>query len=155
MEIVKKILMWIGGLFALLIVLVTFIAISSANYEEEQTPFIQLFVSDFSERWETEDVFNKLTNEFIENVNNTESKLALAQFKTLGKLKSITDIELGNYNTSTDAETGEFSMKATFENGDALINLTLKSIDDKVRVQYFKLTPSTPFSNTISVDQSI
>jgi len=154
MEFIKKLMMWLGGLFTLIVVLVIFLAAGSSSFKDEQEPFVQQFMADFSERWETQDIYARLSNEFIEQINTQESKAILAQFKTMGKIKSISDFEIGNYNAHTSGTTGEFSFKGTFENGDALINITVKTSDIGVRVVFFRLTPSTPFIDVEPVNQN-
>lgn len=153
MEFFKKLMMWLGGIFTLIVILIIFLAAGSSNFEEEQEPFVQQFMADFSSRWDTQDIYPHLSNEFVEMVNTPESKAALAQFKTMGKIKTITDFEIGNYNAHTSGTTGEFSFKASFEHGEAVINMTIKSSDIGVRVQSFRLIPSTPFIKTESVNQ--
>jgi hypothetical protein len=154
MELVKKVMMWFGGIFILIVVLIIFLAAGSSSFKEEQEPFVQQFMEDFSQRWETEDIYARLSNEFIEQISTQESKTILSQFKTMGKIQSISDFEIGNYNAHTSGTTGEFSFKGTFENGDALINMTIKTTDNGVRVLFFRLTPSTPFVKTEPVNQN-
>jgi len=154
MEFIKKLMMWLGGIFMLIVVLIIFLAAGSSSFKEEQEPFVEQFMTDFSQRWETQDIYARLSNEFIEQINTQESKTILAQFKTMGKIQNISDFEIGNYNAQTSGTTGEFSFKGTFENGDALINMTVKSSDNGVRVIFFRLTPSTPFVKTEPVNQN-
>lgn len=154
MEFVKKLMMWLGGIFTLILVLIIFLAAGSSSFKEEQEPFVQQFMADFSERWETQDIYARLSNEFIEQINTQEGKTILAQFKTLGKIKRISDFEIGNYNAHTSGTTGDFSFKGTFENGDALINITIKTSDIGVRVVFFRLTPSAPFIDVEPVNQN-
>lgn len=153
MEFLKKLMMWLGGLFTLIVILIIFLAAGSSSFKDEQEPFVQQFMADFSERWETQDIYARLSNEFIEQINTQESKIILAQFKTMGEIKSISDFEIGNYNAHTSGTTGEFSFKGTFENGDALINITIKTSDIGVRVVFFRLTPSTPFIDVEPINQ--
>jgi len=154
MEFIKKVMMWFGGIFILIVVLIIFLAAGSSSFKEEQEPFVQQFMEDFSQRWETEDIYARLSNEFIEQISTQESKTILSQFKTMGKIQSMSDFEIGNYNANTSGTTGEFSFKGTFENGDALINMTIKTTDNGVRVLFFRLTPSTPFVKTEPVNQN-
>jgi len=154
MAFVKKLMMWLGSIFLLIIILIIFLAAGSSSFKEEQEPFVQQFIADFSQRWETQDVYARLSNEFIEQISTQESKIILNQFKTMGKIQSISDFEIGHYNAHTSGTTGEFSFKGSFENGDALINMTVKSSDNGVRVIFFRLTPSTPFVKTEPVNQN-
>lgn len=154
MEFVKKLMMWLGGIFTFIVILIIFLAAGSSNFKEEQEPFVQKFMADFSLRWDTQDIYSRLSNDFVEMVNTPESKAALAQFKTMGKIKIISDFEIGNYNAHTSGTTGEFSFKASFENGEAIINMTIISSDIGVRVQSFRLTPSTPFVKAEPVNQN-
>ena len=154
MEFIKKLMMWLGSIFTLIIVLIIFLAAGASDFKEEQEPFVQQFMADFSQRWETEDIYARLSNEFVQQINSQESKVILAQFKTMGKIQNISDFEIGNYNAHTSGTTGEFSFKGSFENGEALINMTIKSSDIGVRVMFFRLTPSTPFVNAEPVNQN-
>ena len=137
-------MMWLGGIFTLVIFLIIFLAAGSSSFEEEQEPFVKQFIADFSIRWEPEDVYSRLSNELIENINTVEGKVFLAQFSALGKFKKISDFQIGNYKSSTDGEMADFSFKAFFDKGNALIEITIHSTDDGVRVNYLSITPSTP-----------
>ncbi|MFT5297490.1 MAG: preprotein translocase subunit SecG, partial [Colwellia sp.] len=66
MEFLKKLMMWLGGLFTLIVILIIFLAAGSSSFKDEQEPFVQQFMADFSERWETQDIYARLSNEFIE-----------------------------------------------------------------------------------------
>ncbi len=142
MRVVKNILIALGVLFLLIATFFTWVGFSSNQFRKEQTPFVETFVTDLSKRWDIADVYDRLANPFIEQVGTPQARELLRQFKQLGALKSVRDVELRSYVTNTAGRTGNFSFKGTFENGEALVNLTIIKKDDAVRVLGLYLKPT-------------
>jgi len=141
MGILKKILIGLGSLFALIIVLAVVMGGFSARFKREQTPFVTTFVTDLSRRWELADVYDRLSNDFIEQANTPNGRQAMQQIRTLGALQSVQDMELRNYNAGTAGTTAVFAFKGTFENNAALVTVTVLKKSGMVRVQGFHVDP--------------
>jgi hypothetical protein len=136
---VKTILIGLGVLFVVIIALFAWAGVNSSQFRKEQTPFVETFVTDLSKTWEIADVYNRLANPFIEQVGTTQARQLLHQFKQLGALKSVHDLELRSYNFNNNGQTGVFLFKGTFENGEAVVNVTIVKKDGAVRVLCFYL----------------
>jgi hypothetical protein len=118
MRVVKKILIGLGVLFLVVIAFFAWIGVSSSQFRKEQTLFVETFVTDLSKRWDIADVHDRLANSFIEQVGTPQAQQLLHQFKQLGALQSVHDLELRSYNANNNGRTGLFSFKGTFENGE-------------------------------------
>jgi hypothetical protein len=134
MQIVKKILIGLGVFFLVVIAFFTWLGVSSARFRTQEEPFVTAFVTDLSKRWEIKDVYDRLANPFVEQVSSAQGQQLLHQFKQLGALQSVRDLELRNYVSGTNGKTGSFTFKGTFENGDAVVNLTILKNGSAVRV---------------------
>ena len=134
MRALKTILIGLGVLFLVVVALFTWSGVSSSQFREEQAPFVEAFVIDLSKRWDIADVHGRMTNPFIEETSTPQAQQLLHQFKRLGALKSVRDLELRSYNTNNNTRTGLFSFKGTFENGEAVVNVTIVKKDGAVRV---------------------
>lgn len=141
MRIVKKILVGLGSIFALLVVLAFVMGISSARFKTQQTPFVTSFVTDLSHRWEIGDVYDRLSNSFIEQASTADGQQALQRLRSLGALRSVQDLELRNYFAGTSGTTAVFAFKGAFENGVGLVTVTLLKKSGAVRVQAFHVDP--------------
>lgn len=148
MKFIKKLLMWLGGLFALLIAFIVFMFSSSNDFQERHEPFIAQFMTDMAAEWQLADVYSRLSNEFIEQASTPQATHAMRQFATLGELQSIYDLQIGNYYSGTEGKTGEFTFKASFSNGEALVKMTLIERDETVKVQSVNITPAAPMLKT-------
>lgn len=142
MNVLKKILMFLGGVFALIILLVVFLASSSSDFKEEKAPFIADFMADMASDWSLSSVYSRLSNEFIEQASTPSGERAMRQFSVLGQLESIYDLQIENYYSGTDGKTGIFTFKAKFNSGEALVRMTLVEVDGAVKVQAVNITPS-------------
>lgn len=122
MRILKNILIGFGVLFLLILVLVGWVGVRSSQFRTEEAPFVQTFVTDLSKRWDIADVYDRSENTFIEQATTPQAQQLLHQFKQLGPLKSVHDLELRNYISNNRGRTGLFSFKGTFENGEAVVD---------------------------------
>ena len=139
MRVVKKILIGLGVFFLVVIAFFAWVGVSSSQFRKEQTLFVETFVTDLSKRWDIADVHDRLESRFIEQANTPQAQQLLHQFKQMGALKSVHDLELRSYNANNIGRTGNFSFKGTFENGEALVNVTIVKKDRAVRVLGFYL----------------
>lgn len=139
MRVLKNILIGLGALFLVVIVLISWIGMSSSQFRKEEAPFVEKFVMDLSKRWDIGDVRDRMTESFIEQAGTPQAQELLNQFKRLGALKSVHDLELRSYQTINSKKTAVFSFKATFESGDGLVTVTVVANDGVVRVLGFVL----------------
>lgn len=151
MKIFKKILIGLGVLTVILIILVGiaafFISKESGKFEEKYSPLASQFLYQLSSTWNIADVQDSLTNDLIEELNSPKGQKIMNNFKQLGELKDIKDIELSGFNTRATTEEGSltlgtFKFKAEFENAKALVTITLKKNDLGVRVAGFSINPT-------------
>jgi len=141
MQILKRVLLGLGSLFGLIVVLAIVMGISSAHFKIQQAPFVTRFVTDLSHRWELTDVYDRLSNNFIEQAGSAEGQLALRRIKTLGALRSVQDLEIRNYSMMTSGSTAIFAFKGTFDNDLALVTVTVLRKSGTVRVMAFHVDP--------------
>jgi hypothetical protein len=139
MRVLKNILIGLGVLFLVVLALFAWVRMSSNQFRKEQAPFVESFVTDLSKRWDIADVHDRIANPFIEQVSTPQAQHLLHQFKQLGKLQSVHDLELRGYKSDNGARTGLFSFKGVFENGEALVNVTIVEKDGGARVLGFYL----------------
>lgn len=139
MRVLKTILISLGVLFLVVIALFAWSGMSSSQFRKEQTPFVETFVTDLSKRWDIADVHDRMANPFIEETSTPQAQHLLHQFKQLGMLKSMHDLELRSYYSNNNERTGIFSFKGIFENGEAVVNVTIAKKDGAVRVLGFYL----------------
>lgn len=142
MHILKKILIGFGVVFVGIIALVIFLAADASKFKETHAEFIDQFLEDYSQRWDVADVYFRVTNELLSNINSEQGKNALSVFTTLGVLESTSDLEIGNYYSGTSGKTGNFTLKAVFSNGLALVKIVVNEEDGNVRVNGLHITPS-------------
>ena len=139
MRVLKRILIGLGVLFLVVIAFFAWVGATSSQFRKEQTPFVETFVTDLSKRWDPADVCDRMANTFIEQTGTPQAQQLLHQFKQLGALKSVRDLELRSYSVNTNGQTGVLSFKGTFENGEGIINITIVKKDGAVRVLGFYL----------------
>jgi hypothetical protein len=63
-------------------------------------------VTDLSKRWDIADVHDRMANPFIEQAGTPQTQQLLQQFKQLGALTSVHDLELRSYNSNNNEQTG-------------------------------------------------
>lgn len=142
MNIIKKILIGLGAIFALFIALAIFLAGESSEFKDKNEQFVKDFTNTFSQQWDISSVSQSLTNDMLSQIKTPNGQHALNVFRSLGKLVEITDLELHNYNSHTSGiTTGVFKFKAQFENGSTLVTVTLQEKDNAVRVHGFHIDP--------------
>src|ERR1700760_4487795 len=100
MRVLKNILIGFGILLLVIGAFATWIGLSSRQFRNEQASFVQAFVTDLSKRWETLDVYDRMTVTFIEQADTPQAHQLLRQFQELGRLKSVQDLELQSYITT-------------------------------------------------------
>lgn len=149
MTVLKNVLIGLGALFLVVVAFFTWVGVSSTQFRREQAPFVETFVTDLSKHWDIADVHDRLTEPFIEQVSTPRAQQLLHQFKELGALKSVQDLELRSYITNNKGQTGVFSFKGTFENGEAVVSVTIVEKDAAVRVLAFYLK-GTHMRNAVS-----
>jgi len=142
MRVLKNILIGLGVLFLVLLAIFAWIGVSSSQFRKEQAPFVETFVTDLSKRWDIANVYDRMTNSFIEQASTPQARQLLHQFRQLGALKSVHDLGLRGYKSSNNEQTGLFFFKGTFENGEAVVDVTIVRKDGAVHVLslYLKAT---------------
>jgi hypothetical protein len=141
MRILKNILIGLGSLFGLLIVFAIVTGISSARFKSEQTAFVTKYATDLSRRWELADVYDRPSNSLIEQAATPQGQQAMQQFRALGALRSVKDVDLRNYMMGSPGTTAAFALKGTFDNEKALVTVTVLKNSGAVRVQGFHADP--------------
>ena len=143
MRVLVKILAALGVVFLGLVAVVAFLFRESSDFREEHELFIEQFLHSYSEHWEVADVHSHVATEFLESLSTPEGRQAIAIFRRLGRLRSISDLKIGNFFAGTSGKRGDFSFKATFANSPALVKLTLQEKDGSPRVLGLHITPSS------------
>jgi hypothetical protein len=139
MRVLKNILIGLGVIFLVVLALFAWVKVSSNQFRKDQAPFVESFVTDLSKRWDISDVHDRIAGSFIEQVSTPQAQHLLHQFKQLGKLQSVRDLELRGYKSDNSGRTGLFSFKGIFENGEAVVKVTIVNKDGAVRVMGFYL----------------
>lgn len=138
MKIIKNILVGLGALLVLFVIAAFFLFGESTDFKEQNEEFVRDFTSQFSQSWEVSSVSALLTNDMLIQVNTPNGRQAMGVFRTLGRLKEITDMELNHYNADFNGiTTGIFKFKADFENASAVVTVTVQERDHQVRVHGF------------------
>jgi hypothetical protein len=136
---VKNILAGLGVLFLVAVALFTWVGASSRQFRQEQSAFVETFLRDFSTHWDVADVRDRLSDTLAEQTSTTQGQQLLREFKQLGALKSVRDLELQRYFAGTNGRTGYFSLNGTFENGEAVVHVSITKKDGAVHVIGFYL----------------
>lgn len=139
MRVLKNILIGLGVLFLVILALFAWVRVSSIQFRKEQAPFVEKFVTTLSKRWDIADVYDRMASPFVDQAGTPQAQQLLHQFKQLGALTSVHDLELRSYKSDKGGQTGLFSFKGEFENGEALVNVTIVEKDGGARVLGFYL----------------
>jgi hypothetical protein len=139
MHVLKNILVGLGALFLLILVFFAWIGASSRYFSKEQAAFVEEFVTALSKRWVIADVRDHLADSFVAEAGTPQAQQLLNQFKRLGKLQSVHELELRSYSSTSNGQTGLFSFKGTFEYGEAVVDVTIIKKNGEVRVLSFYL----------------
>jgi hypothetical protein len=139
MRVLKNILIGFGVLFLVGIALFAWVGVSSSQFRKEQAAFVGTFVTDLSKRWDTADVHDRLADSLIEQASSPQTQSLMHQFKELGRLRSVHDLELKSYVSTNKGQRGTFSFKGAFENGEGVVDVTIIKKDGAVRVSGFRL----------------
>ncbi len=143
MKIIKNILIGIGVIFVVIVGFVIFIIGNSSVFREEKTPFIEYFMSEFSEGWKTSSVNSRFTNDLRRHIDSPKGRHDLEAMQSLGVLESMSEPELGFYtNPINSGKWGKFTFKAQFSNGFAFVELSVVEKDDKTQVDSLHFTPA-------------
>ncbi len=147
MQIIKKILIGLGVVFALFIGFVIFMFGESGDFKENNEQLVREYTQKFSQNWSISSVSDLSTNDLLSQITTPNGQHSLRQFQSFGKLVEIEDIEISNYNTSTGAgTTGVFKFKAKFENLNALVTVTVREKDSVAKVHGFHIDPLSEVS---------
>ena len=118
-----------------------FTGYTSEAFKQEHTPFVESYVRDFSKNWSLGDIQERSTNEFLTQITTSQGKAAIQGFRTLGRLESISDLEMPRYFSGTDGTTAVFQFKGQFTNGSAVVEVEIRKQGESARVQRLRLTP--------------
>jgi len=147
MRFLKKLFMGLGVIFLLIIVFVVFLFSESSDFKDEHSQFIQDFTQNFSENWDISDVSDHATSELLSNLNTPNGKHAMRVFRALGKLVSVSDIEIQNYSANAGGpNTGVFLFKGDFENAKTLVTITIQEEEGIIRVDGFHINTLSEIS---------
>jgi len=137
MNILKKILMGMGGVFIVAIVLLVTVDNNQSNFKSQHEYFVSQFMSELADSWEVSDVRSKLSPEFLEQIGESQAQRQLSAFSALGEVKQISNVELADYMFMLDKSTnvGVFTLNTVFENGAAKVQIVLEEDGDEVKVQ--------------------
>jgi hypothetical protein len=134
MSALKKLLIGLGGLSLVLIGLTVLLGGGSMWFKSQQAPFVRAFVTDLSQRWALADVQDRLAGEFVQQAATAQGQRLLKEFRQLGPIRTMSELELRTYNVSPRTQTGVFSLKATFAHGEAVVSVTIVRRDRQTRV---------------------
>jgi len=134
MKIIKNILVSLGIIFVIVVAAISYIAMGSSSFKKEYSPFAEKFLFDYSQAWKISDVEGRLSSEFLADLNSMKSRNAISLFESLGKLESISDVEINQYNSGTNGETGIFIFKAVFNNAKTAVTLTIRKNNNGIKV---------------------
>lgn len=141
MRVLRRVLFGIGVALLALYAFTHWLNSSSTRFAQAQSAFINQFVSDLSQRWDLADVTDRVGGALALQADNADGQRRLAQFKPLGSLRSISQLQLQRYALSDDATSGVFWLRAQFTHGGAQIQITLTERHDTVRVESLYLKP--------------
>ncbi len=145
MKIIKAILIGLGVVFVLLVAFVSYVAVQSGKFEKEHAPFVRTFMAEFSKDWDVSAVEHSLTPEFIGQIGTPAGRDAIRQFRQLGRLKEITELDLDHFTTHAGINSykyGVFVLRAEFENAAAMITLSLVVDEKGARVEGLRINPT-------------
>jgi hypothetical protein len=125
MGVLKKVLIGFGVVFLVIIALAVWLGFQSVRFGRAERPFVEAYVTDFSRHWRVADVYDRSANEFLTQASSSEGERAIAMFRPLGALTSISDFEIKNYKVGTGGRSGVFDFKGKFENGTAVVEVTI------------------------------
>lgn len=134
----------IGAIFTVVIALTAVIALPyiqhfNRDFKADNAQYIENFVRDFSTTWEITSIKDQLSNQLLSQIAEPEGQIALAQYRTLGALEDIRDLELTGYESNAQEEVGVFQFKARFHNADTIITFTLIKSEIGNRVDGMKI----------------
>ena len=150
MKLLKNVLIGFGVLFVAVIGLFIFAGVGSSDFREQQAPFIESFMHEFTQSWDVSAVHSKLSNDLLKQIDTPSGRNALDVFRTLGAFDGMSDLVLQHYTSGTSGKTGKFAFKAQFTSGPALVEMILVESEGRTVVNGLHITPSadTPLANT-------
>lgn len=144
-RVLRRVLFGLGAAVLALYALTSWLGSSSMRFASAQSVFINQFLSDLSQRWELTDVEDRVSGPLARQAGSPEGQRELTQFRPLGALRLISELQLQRYALSDDDRTGVFSARAQFAHGGAHIQIIVTQHHNAVRVeslQLYRLTPS-------------
>jgi hypothetical protein len=140
MHVLKKLLAGLGVLLLAVIALSALLGGGSVRFKSQQEPFVRNFLTDLSRHWVLAEVQDRLASEFVEQAGTAQGQRLLREFRQLGPIRTIRDVELHTYAVNPKAQTGVFSLKATFANGEAEVSVTVVRRERATRVLSLYMT---------------
>jgi len=142
----KNILIGFGVLFALLIVFLISMYISSTHFKAEEAPVATAFMMDLSRRWVVHDVSERMANELLAQMATAQGQQTVQFLEQLGAMRSAQDIEMRNYFLTPTSGTALFTFKATFENGEAVVDVNVRKnqLGSRVLGFFVRITQTSP-----------
>ena len=145
--------MGLGAIFLLILAGVFYLFNTTDNFKDENAVFVEQFLYKYSERWETSDVRDMLSKEFLSSLNTGDSRRAITNFKSLGKLRKISEIEMTSYNAMNSETTGTFVLKAKFENSITAVTVSVRKDERGLRILSLNINAiqQTPMNRAIPI----
>jgi len=147
-KVIKTILIGFGIIFVLLVAFISYVAVQSGKFEKEHAPFVKSFMAEFSKDWDVSAVEHLLTPEFIDQIDTSSGREAMRQFRQLGRLKEITELNLDHFSTHAGTNSykyGVFVLRAEFEHATTMITLSLVVDENGARVEGLRINPTGDF----------
>lgn len=125
----KKILMFLGGVFLVLIVVIVILAIKANALDKESKQYVDTVIPAITSDWNIKEVEDRASPEFKAAVNNEDLNKLFGMFRKLGKLKEYKGCK-GDSNISLTTGQGKvitaaYVVNADFDTGPAEIYISL------------------------------
>lgn len=144
----KKILMWIGALFTLLITLcigafLIFSTFWGKPLDESSKKYIDESIPAIASEWSPEELLKRASPELINTINKNPESLnkLFSKLQKLGKLNNYTGSSGESSATlnlsGPNSVTAGYIASVDFENGKAVVTIKLIQIDNEWKITYF------------------
>lgn len=138
----KKALMVLGGVFAVLLVVgivgISIVAIKGNSLDKESRQYVDRTIPAIVSTWEIAEIQNRASPEFKAAVNDGDLEKLLRKFRRLGKFKAYQGAK-GQANMSVTTQNGKvisaaYIANAEFDSGPAEISLSLIKHGDQWQI---------------------
>jgi len=147
MKLIKNILTSIGALCIIFLVFFIYLGTGAGQFKQQQAPFINSFMHDFSPNWEISDVSKDVSNDLIKQLETPKGEKLIQLLHHLGRYQEMSDLTISDYNSSRAGKSASLSFKAKFSNGPARIEISIVETDSKTWVSGLYVTPYNPMKS--------